>query len=59
MTTFFTRPKDPETREPLDWLSLPVVDKLWNSQRAHKGGFIQQATGWKHPFFSRLCFYQL
>ncbi|MBW4419721.1 MAG: hypothetical protein KME13_10885 [Myxacorys californica WJT36-NPBG1] len=45
--TFFTYPEDPETGERLNWLSLPVVDKLWNSQCADKGGFIQQATGWK------------
>jgi len=33
--------------EPLDWLTLPVVDKLWNARRADKGGFIQVATQWK------------
>jgi len=45
--TFFTWPVNPETGEPLNWLTLPVVDKLWNPRRANKGGFIQQATGWK------------
>lgn len=45
--TFFTWPVNPETDEPLNWLTLPVVDKLWNPGRADKGGFIQQATGWK------------
>jgi hypothetical protein len=45
--TFFTHPEDPETSERLNWLSLPVMDKLWNSRCADKGGFIQQATGWK------------
>jgi hypothetical protein len=45
--TFFTWPVNPETGERLNWLTLPVADKLWNSRRADKGGFIQQATGWK------------
>ena len=45
--TFFTWPTNPVTRDRLNWLTLPVVDKLWNSRRADKGGFIQEATGWK------------
>ncbi len=45
--TFFTWPVDSITAEPLNWLTLPVMDKLWNPKRANKGGFIQQATGWK------------
>ncbi|MCL5076304.1 MAG: hypothetical protein M1136_11795 [Chloroflexi bacterium] len=45
--TFFTWPVNSETGESLNWLMLPVIDKLWNSRRANKGGFIQQATGWK------------
>jgi hypothetical protein len=45
--TFFTWPVNSVTGEPLNWLTLPVVDKLWNTRRADKGGFIQQATGWK------------
>jgi len=45
--TFFTWPVDSVTGEQLNWLTLPVADKLWNSRRADKGGFIQQATGWK------------
>jgi hypothetical protein len=45
--TFFTWPKNSITGEWLNWLTLPVVDKLWNSKRADKGGFIQEATGWK------------
>ncbi|NER28870.1 MAG: hypothetical protein F6J89_14840 [Symploca sp. SIO1C4] len=44
---YFTSPVHFKTGEPLNWLSLPVVDKLWNNQRADKGGFIQEATGWK------------
>lgn len=43
----YTWPVDPRTGERLNWLTLPVVDKLWNKQRADKGGFIQEATGWK------------
>lgn len=31
----------------LRWQALPVVDKLWRPGRADKGGFIQEATGWK------------
>jgi len=34
-----------ETR--LNWRDLPVIDKLWISNQSTKGGFIQQATGWK------------
>jgi hypothetical protein len=43
----FTWPVDSSTGEKLNWLRLPVVDKLWNLKRADKGGFIQEATGWK------------
>lgn len=35
------------TGEPLNWLTLPVAEKLWNTRQANKGGFIQEATGWK------------
>lgn len=45
--TFFTWPVNSLTGEKLNWLRLPVVDKLWNHKRADKGGFIQEATGWK------------
>lgn len=45
--TFFTWPVDSKTGESLNWLTLSVVDKLWNLRRANKGGFIQQATSWK------------
>lgn len=45
--TFFTWPINSVTGEWLNWLTLPVVDKLWNSKRADKGGFIQEATQWK------------
>ena len=45
--TFFTWPTNVETGERLNWLRLPVVDKGWNSHRSDKGGFIQEATGWR------------
>ena len=45
--TFFTWPVDAETGQKLNWLELPVLDKEWNTERSHKGGFIQEATGWK------------
>lgn len=45
--TFFTWPQDAKTGAPLNWLTLPVVDKRWSNRRADKGGFIQEATGWK------------
>lgn len=43
----FTTPIDVTTGEPIQWTRLPVEDKLWNENRADKGGFIQEATGWK------------
>ena len=43
----FTWPVNKLTGDPLNWLLLPVVDKLWNKDREDKGGFIQEATGWK------------
>jgi len=56
--THFTWPRDDQTGEDLRWPALPVCDKFWNDERADKGGFIQEATGWKpgayqplaHPF---------
>jgi hypothetical protein len=44
--THFTWPVD-SSGTPLNWLTLPVVDKRWNRTQADKGGFIQEATGWK------------
>jgi len=44
---YFTWPVGEQTGERLRWSELPVVDKLWNAERAEKGGFIQEATGWK------------
>lgn len=46
-STYWTDPVDARTGEPINWMTLPVVDKRWNSQRGDKGGFIQEATGWK------------
>jgi hypothetical protein len=43
----FTWPVDVASGERLNWLELPVVDKIWISKSASKGGFIQQATRWK------------
>jgi hypothetical protein len=45
--TFFTRPVNSVTNQPLNWFTLPVIDKQWNSKHSNKGGFIQEATGWK------------
>lgn len=44
---YFTQPYDPETRKPMNWFHIPVIDKHWNKQQANKGGFIQEVTGWK------------
>ena len=53
--TRYTWPTNSRTGERLRWAQLPVVDKLWNAERADKGGFIQQATGWKPgPFQTTL-----
>ena len=43
----FTHPIRVDTGEPLRWTHLPVRDEQWNSKRWDKGGFIQEATGWK------------
>ena len=45
--TFFTWPTR-DSGEEVNWLRLPVVDKLWRPEaEITKGGFIQEATGWK------------
>lgn len=31
----------------MNWARLPVMDRGWNKTAADKGGFIQEATGWK------------
>ena len=45
--SFYSWPTDARTGERLNWFAVPVVDKYWSEQRATKGGFIQEATGWK------------
>jgi hypothetical protein len=45
--THFTWPVHAETGDEIDWLSLPVDDLHWLEGRGDKGGFIQEATGWK------------
>jgi hypothetical protein len=45
--TTYSWPKHAETGQPLNWLTLPVRDKRWHQRQADKGGFIQEATGWK------------
>lgn len=49
--THFTQPIRTDTGQPLRWIELPVRDLKWNLQRADKGGFIQEATGWKPAIF--------
>jgi hypothetical protein len=44
---FFSHPLNAETGEPLNWLRLPVADKLWRPGQSDKGGFIQEASGFK------------
>jgi hypothetical protein len=44
--TYFTMPID-EDGEPVTWTRLPVLDKLWRPGQPDKGGFIQEASGWK------------
>ena len=46
--SFFTEPINVATGEKLNWLTIPVIDKLWSAENGgQKGGFIQEATGWK------------
>ena len=54
--TYFTWPVDSETGAPLNWLELPVVDKLWRPDDPSKGGFIQEATGWKPSILQPFVF---
>jgi hypothetical protein len=41
---YFTWPVDADGNR-LRWTDLPVDDKLWNGERADKGGFIQGVLG--------------
>lgn len=45
--SFFTWPIASDTGDLLKWPELPVANKLWRPGSAEKGGFIQEATGWK------------
>lgn len=45
--THYTHPRHEGTGELVNWLRLPVLDRGWNAEQADKGGFIQEATGWK------------
>lgn len=45
--THYTHPVHTVTGERLNWLRLRVMDRAWNETAADKGGFIQEATGWK------------
>lgn len=45
--TWYTHPVQQETREAVNWLRLPVVDRAWNTAAGDKGGFVQEVTGWK------------
>jgi predicted GIY-YIG superfamily endonuclease len=50
--TYYTWPINAITGERLQWPRLPLIDKVWRGHDlpknyATKGGFIQEATGWK------------
>lgn len=45
--THYTHPVNAQTGEPVNFARLPVLDRGWNKTTADKGGFIQEATGWK------------
>jgi hypothetical protein len=45
--THYTDPVHAETGEPVNWARLPVLDRGWSTVRVDKGGFVQEATGWK------------
>ncbi|MFC9249499.1 hypothetical protein ACFT7S_37270 [Streptomyces sp. NPDC057136] len=45
--TIYTHPEHAVSGEPLNWMRLRVLDRGWNATVSHKGGFIQEATGWK------------
>lgn len=49
--TFYSHPENEQTGEPVNWLRLPVQEKLWGTDRADKGGFLQEATGFKPSAF--------
>lgn len=49
---WFTRPEAADGSGSIRWGALPVIDKVWREdhlphRHETKGGFIQEATGWK------------
>jgi hypothetical protein len=48
-STYYDRPVNVHTGEPVNWLRLPVIEKLWDPARGRydKGGHITSATGWR------------
>lgn len=45
--TYFSWPRHANTGEALNWNALPVLDGAWTDGDYTKGGFFQQATGYK------------
>lgn len=45
--TYYSWPTNVATGERLNFNRLPVMDFAWNEERGDKGGFFQEATGWK------------
>jgi hypothetical protein len=56
--TRFTWPMEASSGDFLNWLTLPVQDKLWRPGRADSGGFIQEATGWKPSILQPFVYLQ-
>jgi hypothetical protein len=52
---FYSWPEDDQGRW-CNFYTLPVEDRLWRRGRADKGGFVQEATGWK-PSPMQPCVY--
>lgn len=63
--THYSVPRNAASGEVLQWSRLPVIDKIWRTSdlpaiSATKGGFIQEATGWKpSPLQSYVDVYRL
>jgi hypothetical protein len=45
--TFFKWPVNAATGERADFLTMPVRSMQWNRTQRDRGGFIEEATGWK------------
>ena len=52
--SYYTDPRRTDTGELLRWIDLPVPDGDYNHEMASKGGYIQEATGWKPSVFQAL-----